>query len=87
LLFQVALVRAQLRRATERYGSKNSREISFAFAQPIEKDGDQSPMGNRLTRSRHIENSGVIKLQKTFGLQFQEVMAQKITLHIRWPVN
>ncbi|KAJ6431731.1 hypothetical protein OIU84_019085 [Salix udensis] len=55
---QVVLVRAQLRRATERYSSKNSREISFAFAQPIDKDVDQSPIGNRLTRTWHIENSG-----------------------------
>ncbi|KAJ6718872.1 U BOX DOMAIN-CONTAINING [Salix purpurea] len=57
---QVVLVRAQLRRATERYSSKNSREISFAFAQPIDKDVDQSPIGNRLTRTWHIENSGCV---------------------------
>jgi len=62
-------VRAQLRRATERNGSKNSREISFAFAQPIEKDGDQSPMGNRLTRSRHIENSGGVSHKVAENIQ------------------
>ncbi|KAG5236824.1 hypothetical protein OIU76_011628 [Salix suchowensis] len=57
---QVVLVRAQLRRATERYSSNYSREISFAFAQPIDKDVDQSPIGNRLTRTWHIENSGCV---------------------------
>ncbi|CAK7326719.1 unnamed protein product [Dovyalis caffra] len=60
VLEQVALVRSQLRRATKRYGSMNSREISFAFAQPIDKDDDQLPKGNQLTRSWHIENSGSV---------------------------
>ncbi|KAF9677413.1 hypothetical protein SADUNF_Sadunf08G0105100 [Salix dunnii] len=55
---QVALVRAQLRRATERYGSMNSREVSFAFSQQFDLDVDQAQRGNRLTRSWHIENSG-----------------------------
>lgn len=57
---QVALVRAQLRRATERYGSMNSREVSFPFSQQIDKDVDQAQMGNRLTGSCHVENSGSV---------------------------
>ncbi|KAJ6689591.1 hypothetical protein OIU85_005951 [Salix viminalis] len=57
---QVALVRAQLRRATERYGSMNSREVSFAFSQQFDLDVDQAQKGNRLTRSWHIENSGSV---------------------------
>ncbi|OMO88076.1 Armadillo [Corchorus olitorius] len=35
---QVSLVRAQLRRATERYGSLNSRKFSNALSQPLEKE-------------------------------------------------
>ncbi|XVE85391.1 hypothetical protein DITRI_Ditri17bG0087300 [Diplodiscus trichospermus] len=35
---QVSLVRAQLRRATERYGSFNSRKFSNALSQPLEKE-------------------------------------------------
>ncbi|KAG5240463.1 U-box domain-containing protein [Salix suchowensis] len=57
---QVALVRAQLRRATERYGSMNSREVSFAFSQQFDLDVDQAQKGNRLTRSWQIENSGSV---------------------------
>ncbi|KAL9401751.1 hypothetical protein Peur_005600 [Populus x canadensis] len=57
---QVALVRAQLRRATERYGSMNSREVSFPFSQQIDKDVDQAQKGNRLTGSCHVENSGSV---------------------------
>ncbi|KAL4318237.1 hypothetical protein GQ457_18G022810 [Hibiscus cannabinus] len=37
---QISLVRAQLRRATERYGSLNSRKVLNAISQPLEKDGD-----------------------------------------------
>ncbi|KAK8512756.1 hypothetical protein V6N13_090493 [Hibiscus sabdariffa] len=35
---QISLVRAQLRRATERYGSLNSRKVLNAISQPLEKD-------------------------------------------------
>ncbi|XVE92056.1 hypothetical protein REPUB_Repub01dG0064400 [Reevesia pubescens] len=35
---QVSLVRAQLRRATERYGSLNSRKFSNALSRPLEKE-------------------------------------------------
>ncbi|GLT91935.1 hypothetical protein SLE2022_097960 [Rubroshorea leprosula] len=35
---QVALVRAQLRRATERYGSLNSRKVFNSLFQPLEKE-------------------------------------------------
>ena len=37
-LFQVSLVRTQLRRATERYGSLNSRKFSNPLSQPLEKE-------------------------------------------------
>ena len=53
-------MRAQLRRATERYGSMNSREVSFPFSQQIDKDVDQAQKGNRLTGSCHVENSGSV---------------------------
>ncbi|KAE8710274.1 U-box domain-containing protein 11 [Hibiscus syriacus] len=35
---QISLVRAQLRRATERYGSLNSRKVLNAISQPLEKE-------------------------------------------------
>ncbi|KAK8668066.1 hypothetical protein V6N13_105534 [Hibiscus sabdariffa] len=37
---QISLVRAQLRRATERYGSLNSRKVSNAISQPLGKGGE-----------------------------------------------
>lgn len=55
---QVALVRSQLRRATERYGSLNSRMISFALADLIDRDVDQMQKGNQLSKNSHTEKSG-----------------------------
>ncbi|KDP38040.1 hypothetical protein JCGZ_04683 [Jatropha curcas] len=55
---QVALVRSQLQRASERYGSMNSRVISFTLtADAMDKVVDQAQKGNRLTRSAHIEKT------------------------------
>lgn len=55
-------MRSQLRRATERYRSLNSRVVSFtiAQAQPLDIDADQSQKENRLIRNWHIEKSGSI---------------------------
>ncbi|KAJ4843402.1 hypothetical protein Tsubulata_013308 [Turnera subulata] len=53
---QVSLVRTQLQRAAERYGSVNSRGF-----QPPHVDIGQAQKGNRLIRSWHIENSGSVK--------------------------
>ena len=38
----------------------NSREVSFAFSQQFDQDVDQAQRGNWLTRSWHIENSGIV---------------------------
>ncbi|XP_011023140.1 PREDICTED: U-box domain-containing protein 11-like isoform X2 [Populus euphratica] len=56
---QVALVRAQLRRATERYGSVNSREVSLPFSQQIDKDVDQAQKGTSVNHkvAENIETS------------------------------
>ncbi|KAJ9153122.1 hypothetical protein P3X46_026599 [Hevea brasiliensis] len=62
---QVALVRSQLRRATERYGSMNSRMISFALAESMDKEVDQVQEGNKLTKSGHIEKSASINHEVT----------------------
>ncbi|KAH7571007.1 hypothetical protein JRO89_XS05G0238900 [Xanthoceras sorbifolium] len=67
---QVALVRAQLRRAAERYGSVNSRKLSHALSQPLDKEvtakvehvpesidskgQSADPMVNRLERSSSL---------------------------------
>ncbi|KAK3221700.1 hypothetical protein Dsin_008725 [Dipteronia sinensis] len=71
---QVALVRAQLRRAAERYGSVNSRKLSHALSLPLDKDAkpDHVPesidskgqsadqMMNKLERSRSSSESSEI---------------------------
>ncbi|KAJ9135800.1 hypothetical protein P3X46_032936 [Hevea brasiliensis] len=62
---QVALVRSQLQRATERYGSMNSRMISFALAESMDKEVDQVQKGNRLTRCGVNEKSASINHEAT----------------------
>ncbi|XP_023879369.1 U-box domain-containing protein 11 [Quercus suber] len=57
---QVELVRSQLRRATERYGSLNSKMLSRALTQLLNEEIDQGQLGNRLIRSLHIQNNGSI---------------------------
>ncbi|XP_073303199.1 U-box domain-containing protein 11-like [Primulina huaijiensis] len=58
---QIELVKAQLRRATERYGGPlNSNLLCRALSHPLDKDIDPFQSGNRLTRSLHIENIGII---------------------------
>ncbi|XP_073146870.1 U-box domain-containing protein 11-like [Henckelia pumila] len=58
---QVELVKAQLRRATERYGGPlNSNLLCRAFSHPLDKDINPFQSSNRLSRSLHIENIGII---------------------------
>ncbi|KAL0430243.1 UNVERIFIED_CONTAM: U-box domain-containing protein 10 [Sesamum radiatum] len=58
---QIELVRAQLRRATERYGGPlNSGVLYRALSQPLDKEIDPFQQGNRLMGSLHVENIGNI---------------------------
>ena len=52
-------MRSQLRRATERYGSLNSKMLSHVLSQLLNEEIDQQ-LGNRLIRSLHIQNNGSI---------------------------
>lgn len=57
---QVELVRSQLRRATERYGSFNSKMLSHALAQLVDEDIDQAQSSNRVIGSLNVQNCGGI---------------------------
>ncbi|XP_055809573.1 U-box domain-containing protein 11-like [Solanum dulcamara] len=58
---QVELVRAQLRRATEKYGGPvNSNLLSRASSQPLDKEIDLLHSGNSGIGTLHIENIGYI---------------------------
>ncbi|KAK9276801.1 hypothetical protein L1049_006337 [Liquidambar formosana] len=57
---QVELVRAQLRRATERYEAHNSKILSRALSQPLDKEIDLLHSSNRVIGSLHIESTGTI---------------------------
>ncbi|KAH9615933.1 hypothetical protein KSS87_014179 [Heliosperma pusillum] len=57
---QVELVRAQLKRATERYGPVNSSTISRAASQPILNELESLSSRNKGIGSLHIGNSGNI---------------------------
>ncbi|GAB4828785.1 hypothetical protein Ancab_018446 [Ancistrocladus abbreviatus] len=57
---QVELVRAQLRRATERYGPTNSSVLSRASSQPLDKELDLEQLSTRAFGSLHIDNIGNI---------------------------
>ncbi|XP_073055189.1 U-box domain-containing protein 11-like isoform X1 [Primulina eburnea] len=58
---EVELVKAQLRRATERYGGPlNSNLLCRALSYPLDKNIDPFQSSNWLTRSLHIENIGII---------------------------
>ncbi|WCJ33527.1 U-box domain-containing protein 11 [Euphorbia peplus] len=54
---QVALVRSQLRRATDRYSSMNMRMISFPMAEPADGEVDK---GNRMTRSAQFKKNSAM---------------------------
>ncbi|THG20853.1 U-box domain-containing protein 11-like isoform X1 [Camellia sinensis] len=58
---QVQLVRAQLRRATERCGGPLSSTIlSRALSQPLDREIDLQPLGRRVMGSLHVKNIGNI---------------------------
>uniref|UniRef100_A0A5B6ZPT7 RING-type E3 ubiquitin transferase n=1 Tax=Davidia involucrata TaxID=16924 RepID=A0A5B6ZPT7_DAVIN len=59
---QVELVRAQLRRATKRYGGGplNSTILTRALSLPLEKEIDLLQSGRRVIGSLHVENIGNI---------------------------
>ncbi|KAL2558920.1 U-box domain-containing protein 10 [Forsythia ovata] len=58
---QVELVRAQLRRATERYGGPLGSNLPCrALSQPLDKELDPLQKGNMAVRSLHLENIGNI---------------------------
>ncbi|KAK4430290.1 U-box domain-containing protein 11 [Sesamum alatum] len=58
---QIELVRAQLRRATERYGGPlNSGVLYRALSQPLDKEIDPFQQSNRVMGSLHVENIGNI---------------------------
>ncbi|XP_050233845.1 U-box domain-containing protein 11 [Mercurialis annua] len=60
---QVTLVRSQLRRATERYGSLSLRTASVALGELMNKEADDVRKGSRLTKSGHIDKSVSINLE------------------------
>ncbi|KAL3830809.1 hypothetical protein ACJIZ3_019611 [Penstemon smallii] len=63
---QVDLVRAQLRRATERYGGPlNSSLLHRALSQPLDKEIDPFLPRNRSIGTLHIENIGNIDVEVT----------------------
>ncbi|CAI9779127.1 unnamed protein product [Fraxinus pennsylvanica] len=54
---QVELVRAQLKRATEKYGGPlNSSLLCRSLSQPLDKDINPFQLDNTLIRSLHVEN-------------------------------
>lgn len=65
---QVELVRSQLRRATERYGSLNLKTLSHALAQLLDEEIDQGQLGNRVVGSLIIQNNGCIDNEVTSKL-------------------
>ncbi|KAK4400022.1 U-box domain-containing protein 10 [Sesamum angolense] len=61
---QVELVRAQLRRATERYGGPlSSSLLCRALSQPLDKEIDLFQPSNRLSGSLHVDSIGSIDLE------------------------
>lgn len=54
------MVRAQLRRATERYGPLNLKVVSRALSLPSDREVHAQKSGNRVNGSFHIENFGDI---------------------------
>lgn len=60
-MFQVELVRSQLRRASERYGGPLTSSVLYrALSQPLDKEIDPFQPGNRSIGSLHVENTGII---------------------------
>ncbi|GMI87661.1 Plant U-Box Protein 11 [Hibiscus trionum] len=58
---QISLVRAQLRRATERYGSLNSRKVSNAISQSLEKEGGDTNHEISAKMDSFPENRGAVR--------------------------
>ncbi|XP_031255812.1 U-box domain-containing protein 11-like [Pistacia vera] len=54
---QVALVKAQLKRATERYGSLNSRKFFHALSQPMDKEGSNTSDQFVVVKQDHVPES------------------------------
>lgn len=54
-------MRAQLRRATARFGPLNSTVLSRTISQPLDKETDQLSPGNRVLGRLHLENVGCIE--------------------------
>ncbi|KAL5553390.1 hypothetical protein UlMin_040791 [Ulmus minor] len=63
---QVELVRAQLRRATERYGCTHSKKLSFYLSEPLESE-TQVELGSRVNEL-HRQNSGSTDQEVTVKL-------------------
>lgn len=53
---QIELVRTQLRRAIGRYGSLNSKILSRALFQPLDREIDLLPSANRVAQNLQIDN-------------------------------
>ncbi|KAE8698986.1 U-box domain-containing protein 11 [Hibiscus syriacus] len=58
---QISLVRAQLRRATERYGSLNSSKVSNAISHPLEKGRDSNNHEISAKMDTVPENRGALR--------------------------
>ncbi|CAA7052280.1 unnamed protein product [Microthlaspi erraticum] len=61
---QVELARSQLKRATQRYGSLNSKKFSIALSEPIEKDDIFS-----ITKSKFVAEEKLESIQETEHLR------------------
>lgn len=71
---QVELVRAQLRRAAERYGPLNSKMLSRALSEPLEVEADRMRVqsSSRTMGTLHIENIGNIDHTVTANTSFAQ---------------
>lgn len=65
---QVELVRSQLRRATERYGSFNAKMLSNALVQLLDEKIDQAQSSNKAFGSSHVQNCGRVHDEDMFKL-------------------
>ncbi|KAK2635383.1 hypothetical protein Ddye_030175 [Dipteronia dyeriana] len=62
---QVVLVRAQLRRAAERYGSVNSRKLSHALSLPLDKDAKPDHVPESIDSKRQSADQMMNKLERS----------------------
>uniref|UniRef100_A0A1J3IKF1 RING-type E3 ubiquitin transferase n=1 Tax=Noccaea caerulescens TaxID=107243 RepID=A0A1J3IKF1_NOCCA len=53
---QVELARSQLKRATQRYGSLNSKRFSIGFSEPIEKDDVSTNTNSKVVTEEKLES-------------------------------